>query len=142
MGISRWIAVENLQLGRRGSIRGLAGSSLDSALERGEGGEELAVARVGEDPRRLVDRHPLDGVHFIVRPRHPARRVHHPVADELMATFVVGVRGARQLEAEGAPKSRLLLDFPERAFLVRLTALELALGAGPVPPMRTVTEAH
>src|SRR5438034_2208157 len=126
MATSRWIAVENLQLGRRGPIRGLAGGSLDSALERGEGGEELAVARVGEDPRRLVDRHPLDSVHFIVRPGHPARRIHHPVADELVASLVVGVRGAGQLEAESAPESRLFFHLAERAFLVRLAILELA----------------
>src|SRR5438093_11706010 len=87
MGTSRWIAVENPQLGKRGPIRGLAGGSLDSALERGEGGEELAVARVGENPSRLVDRHPLDGVHFIVRPRHLARTVHLPTDADLIVSF-------------------------------------------------------
>src|SRR4029450_10492992 len=67
---------------------------------------------------------------------------HHPVADELVASLVVGVRGAGQLEAERAPEPRLFFDLADRAFLVRLAVLELALGECPPPPLRAVDEQH
>ena len=142
MGTSRWIAVENPRPGRAGTCRGLAGGPLDPALERGEGGEELAIARVGEDPRPWsIDTHWTAST-SLCGPATPPRRIHHPVADELVPSLVVGVRGAGQLEAERAPEPRLFLHLADRAFLVRLAALELALGEGPVPPMRTVDEQH
>src|SRR6266536_4607544 len=128
--------------GEGGTCRWLAGGPRDSALEGGERREELAIARVGEDAGGLVDRDPLDGVHFVARSRHPTRRVHHPVAHELEPSLAVGVRGAGQLEPEGAPEPGLLLHLAERAFLVGLAALELALGEGPVPALRTVNEQH
>src|SRR5262249_16253539 len=63
-----------------------------------------------------------------------------PVPDHLESALAVDVRDRRQLAAELAAQSRLLLDLAKRAALERFARFELSLREGPVLAMRAMDE--
>src|SRR5262245_64142001 len=124
------MAVQNLpaRAPRRSEKADVAGSADHTTLRVSEGPQQLTITGVGEDRYGAVDRDPLHGVHLVAGLRDAGHRVHRPVADELETSLVVGVRGAGQLKPQRAAEARLLFHLAQRALLVRLAALELALG--------------
>src|SRR5581483_1420925 len=112
--------------------RGRAGTSF-------QGAEDVRVALVRREGRRLGEGHPAHLVDLVLRHGLTARL--HPVVPHLFGTAaLIGVVGAPHLGAGVAAEPGLLLDLAPRALLPRLARIELALGQRPVVVARPVDE--
>src|SRR5262249_27437618 len=112
------------------------------ASDLAPGREELAIARVGQELRGLLDGDPADGIDLVAGLSHAPVGIHHPVADDLQAALVITVGGGGELLPQHAPERRLLLDLAERARLVGLSRLQLPLGERPVLAVRPVDQEY
>ncbi len=104
--------------------------------------QHRAIAVVRQEPRRLSTGHPAGVVGLGGRLERPADGLEAPVADALRPAVPVDIRGRRQLLAERALEACLLQHLPQRALLVGLARLALALRERPVVVLRTVDHEH
>src|SRR5262249_47585205 len=98
-----------------------------------DGIQDRAVARVGELATGGRQRHPADLIDLVVRHEPTVTDGHHPVANALVPTPAITVPARAELGPEETVKARLLGDLAERAVLLRLAGLDLALRQRPVP---------
>ena len=121
------------------SLTAMAHTVLTARAKRGE---QLAIARVAEEVRRAAaNAEPSDGVDLVARLGVAVGR-HRPVANGLRTPARVAVGDRGQLRTERAAQAGLLPHLAERALLVRLARLALALGEGPIPVVGTVDQQH
>src|SRR6266516_3826819 len=95
-----------------GSLASVSSSTSSTRASHltGERDEELAVARVGEELRGVLEREPADLVDLVAGLGHAFAGIHHPVADDLEPALAVPVRGGGELSPQQAAQRRLLLD--------------------------------
>ena len=130
----------------RGGAVGLAGVDRvpqdTTSPESRECEEERSIPPVRQEGGGGSQPEPADLVHLVLRADRARHRPHGPVPDPLRTSGSGEVRRGRKLDAEGAPQTRLFLDFAARARLVLLVAAQLALRKRPVLAMRAVDDQH